>query len=64
MPIDLTAEEIALQARACEVASGVIAPRAAEVDRSEQYPFENVQTLKDAGFVGMTIPRQYGGQGR
>lgn len=64
MSLELSAEEAALQARAGEIASGVIAPRAAEVDRSEQYPFDNVQTLKDAGFVGMTIPRRYGGQGR
>ncbi|MEK7820501.1 MAG: 3-sulfinopropanoyl-CoA desulfinase [Pseudomonadota bacterium] len=64
MSLDLSADEAALQARAGEVATGVIAPRAAAVDRSEQYPFDNVQTLKDAGFVGMTIPRQYGGQGR
>lgn len=64
MSLELSADEAALQARAGEVATGVIAPRAAAVDRSEQYPFDNVQTLKDAGFVGMTIPRQYGGQGR
>ncbi len=64
MSLDLSADEAALQARAKEVAADVIAPRAAEVDRSEKYPLDNVQTLKDAGFVGMTIPRQYGGQGR
>ncbi len=64
MPIDLTAEETAVQSSARDVAEKVIAPRAAEIDRSEQYPLDNVQTLKDAGFVGMTIPRQYGGQGR
>ncbi|MBM3566649.1 MAG: acyl-CoA dehydrogenase [Alphaproteobacteria bacterium] len=64
MPIDLSAEESALQARARELALAVIAPRAAEIDRSEQYPFDNVKALKDSGFVGMTIPREYGGQGR
>ncbi|MFD1378269.1 acyl-CoA dehydrogenase family protein [Fodinicurvata halophila] len=41
----------------------MIGPRAAEVDRSEAYPWENVEALKDAGFFGMTIPRDYGGQG-
>ncbi len=64
MPIELTTDEAALQASARDLAEKVIAPRAAEVDRGEQYPFDNVQALKDAGFVGMTIPRQYGGQGR
>ena len=53
----------ALQARARELAESKIAPRAAEVDRSEQYPWDNVRDLRDAGFFGMTIPQGYGGQG-
>ena len=60
----LTPEKEDLRARALELADSVIAPRAAEIDRSEQYPWENVAALKDAGFVGMTIPKEYGGQGR
>jgi alkylation response protein AidB-like acyl-CoA dehydrogenase len=59
----LTAEQQDLRAHAREIAETVIAPRAAEVDRSEQYPWDNVTTLKEADFVGMTIPREYGGQG-
>src|SRR5262249_4528908 len=39
------------------------AGRAAEIDRSEQYPWDNVALLRDAGFFGMTIPPVYGGQG-
>jgi alkylation response protein AidB-like acyl-CoA dehydrogenase len=41
-----------------------VAKRAAEVDRTEQYPWDNVELLKDAKLLGMTIPQQYGGQGR
>ena len=52
-----------LQARARELAQGEIAARAAEVDRSEAYPWDNVALLKDAGFFGMTIPQALGGQG-
>ena len=51
----------ALQARARSLAETKIAPRAAEIDRSEQYPWDNVRDLRDAGFFGMTIPRGYGG---
>ena len=40
-----------------------IAPRAAEVDRTEQYPWENVELLTKQGFMGMTIPEEYGGPG-
>jgi alkylation response protein AidB-like acyl-CoA dehydrogenase len=64
MTLGLTAEERALQARAREFAEQVVRPRAAEIDRDEQYPWDIVKALTGAGFVGMTIPVQYGGQGR
>ena len=60
----LSSEQIKLQARARELAAGPVAGRAAEVDRTEQYPWDNVELLKDAKLLGMTIPQQYGGQGR
>ena len=37
--------------------------RAAEIDRTEQYPWESVAALKEAGFLGMTLPPGLGGQG-
>ena len=52
-----------LRARAAALAAEVIAPRAAEVDRSELYPWDNVTALGEAGFLGMTLPGKYGGQG-
>ncbi len=63
MDFSLSREQKALQARARELAQGEIAARAAEVDRSEAYPWDNVALLKDAGFFGMTIPKAHGGQG-
>lgn len=59
----LTAEQLALQQRARQLASDVIAPRAAEVDRTEEYPWDNVTALREAGFTGMTVPRDLGGPG-
>ena len=44
--------------------AGPIAERAAEIDRTEQYPWDNVALLKEAGFFGMTIPAAYGGRRR
>ena len=64
MFFDLTSEQKDLQARARDLATDVIASRAAEVDRTEQYPWENVKALTDAGFMGMTVPKDYGGPGR
>src|SRR5258708_617401 len=63
MDPNLTPAQQALQARARELARAVIAPRAAAVDRSEQYPWDNVAALQEAGFFGMTIPTRYGGRG-
>jgi alkylation response protein AidB-like acyl-CoA dehydrogenase len=63
MPFDLTPEQRRLQERARALARQEIAARAAEIDRTEQYPWDNVARLKEAGFFGMTIPRAYGGQG-
>ena len=60
----LSDEQRDFQDRARDLAQNVIAPRASEVDCSEQYPWSNVEALREAGFVGMTIPKQYGGQGR
>jgi len=52
-----------IQTAASKLAEKHFAHRAAEVDRSEQYPWDNIKHLTDAGFMGMTIPKQYGGQG-
>ncbi len=59
----LSDERKLLRDAARRLAEDRIAPRAAEVDRSEQYPWDNVRALTEAGFMGMTIPRAYGGQG-
>jgi 3-sulfinopropanoyl-CoA desulfinase len=52
-----------LQARARELALGEFAPTAAATDASEAYPWDNVRRLREAGFMGMTIPAAYGGKG-
>ena len=60
---ELTETQKQLQATASEFAKKEIAPRAAEVDRTEQYPWENVKQLTKQGFMGMTVPQEYGGPG-
>ncbi len=64
MDLGLSPDEIALQARARAFSQGVARPRAAAIDRDEQYPWDIVKALTEAGFVGMTIPAMLGGQGR
>lgn len=63
MSFDLTTKQLDLKARARDLAAGIIAKNATEVDKSEQYPWENVKALKEAGFMGMTIPTELGGPG-
>jgi len=60
---ELSDRQRVIQESARRLARDKIAPRAAEVDRSEEYPWDNVVVLKEAGFMGMTIPTRYGGQG-
>jgi alkylation response protein AidB-like acyl-CoA dehydrogenase len=64
MEFSLDPAQAELQARAREFARTVVLPRAAEIDRQEQYPWDIVKALADTGFLGMTIPTAYGGQGR
>jgi len=64
MDLGLSKDEIALQARARVFSQDVARPRAAAIDRDEQYPWDIVKALAEAGFCGMTIPKALGGQGR
>jgi len=62
MDLDLSQDEIALQARARAFSQAVVRPRAAAIDRDEQYPFDIVKALAEAGFLGMTMPKTLGGK--
>ena len=43
--------------------AGTFAPRAAHWDQSREYCWDNVNALQQAGLMGMTIPKEYGGSG-
>ncbi len=64
MLYQLTKEQEALRGRARAFAETVARPRAAEIDRTESYPWETVEAMKAEGFLGMTIPSDYGGAGK
>ncbi len=59
----LSSEERNIKETARMLAEGVFGPNAADVDRTERYPWENVKALTNAGLMGMTIPEAYGGRG-
>jgi alkylation response protein AidB-like acyl-CoA dehydrogenase len=59
----LTEKQEALRARARKFADEILAPTAAETDRTEAYPWKNVEAMRAAGFLGMTVPADLGGAG-
>ena len=44
-----------------EFAEGEIAPRAAEIDRSDQFPMELWRKMGSLGVLGVTVAEEYGG---
>ena len=64
MDLQLSQSEIALQTRARAFAHDIAGPRAAAIDRDEQYPWDIAKALAAAGFCGMTVSPELGGQGR
>jgi alkylation response protein AidB-like acyl-CoA dehydrogenase len=51
------------QAVAARVTAEHFAPLAAEIDRDQRYPWENVRRLTEHKLAGLFIPRAYGGEG-
>lgn len=61
MEFGLTADHIRIQTVARQLAAD-FATRAAEHDRDGSPPKENYAALRDAGFYGLVVPKEYGGQ--
>lgn len=62
--MELSSQQLTLKERAAALSNGVIRTRAADIDQSREYPWDVVEALKAERFMGMTIPPEYGGQGR
>jgi len=45
------------------IAREKVAPRAAEMDETGEYPHDIFAVFREAGLLGLTIPEQYGGSG-
>lgn len=46
-----------------EFAENEVKPLAQEVDETEQFPMETLAKMQKIGFMGIPIPKEYGGQG-
>ena len=62
--MELSSQQLALKERAGALSDGLLRKRGAEIDQSRDYPWDVVEALKAERFMGMTIPTEYGGQGR
>ena len=40
-----------------------VKPLAQEVDETEHFPTETVKKMQKLGFMGIPVPKEYGGQG-
>ncbi|MEU2235153.1 acyl-CoA dehydrogenase family protein [Streptomyces vietnamensis] len=63
MNLELSEEQTAVRALAADFVNREIAPNAAAWDRAEQVDPGIVKKLGALGFLGLTIPEEYGGSG-
>lgn len=63
MDLSLTPEQDAVRKAVKEWVDDVVAPRALENDRKERFPQEALDGLKETGFIGLSIPEEFGGGG-
>ena len=59
----LTEEHEALREAVRELVADKIAPRAAEVDETGEFPWDVYEALRSSGFHAIHIPEEYGGEG-
>ncbi len=63
MSYRLTDEQLMIQAMIREFSRKVIAPGAAERDRTKEFPADNLKRMAELGLMGMMVPPEYGGEG-
>lgn len=60
---ELSEEHKMLTEMVRDFASSTLAPRAAEYDRSCEFPWDNVKAMAELGLLGVNVPDTYGGPG-
>lgn len=63
MNFSLTKEQEMVRKAVREFAEKEVAPLAAEIDRTEEFPWVNVRKMARYGMLGVPFPKQYGGAG-
>lgn len=63
MDFDLTPEQQAIASLCREFATDEVAPRAEEMDRAAEFPYDLVGKMAELGLLGLPFPEEYGGAG-
>jgi alkylation response protein AidB-like acyl-CoA dehydrogenase len=63
MDMSLSEDQEAVRKAVRTWVDDVVVPRALQNDREERFPQEALDGLAETGFVGLTVPEQYGGGG-
>ncbi|HEU5369755.1 MAG TPA: acyl-CoA dehydrogenase family protein [Ktedonobacterales bacterium] len=63
MDFALSDEQLEIQRTARAFAEDVIKPRAEEMDRTGEFPYEIVRQMGELGLMGLPFPEEYGGAG-
>ena len=63
MDFRLSEEHRLVRDTARDFAQSVVAPRAAEIDEKEEFPWDIWKQGAELGFTGITVPEEYGGAG-
>ncbi len=63
MDFELNEEQRLVRDMVRDFAQKEIAPRTAQVDKSEEFPAENIRGMAELGLLGLPYPEEYGGGG-
>jgi alkylation response protein AidB-like acyl-CoA dehydrogenase len=63
MDFTLSPEQDAVRKAVKEWVDDIVVPPSLQNDRDERFPQEALDGLRETGFIGMTIPEEYGGGG-
>jgi alkylation response protein AidB-like acyl-CoA dehydrogenase len=63
MHFELNEEQRMVRNMVHDFAQAEIAPRAAQVDKTEEYPADNIRKMAELGLLGLPYPEKYGGGG-
>ncbi|RXK49242.1 acyl-CoA dehydrogenase [Halorientalis pallida] len=63
MDLSLTQEQRQIKEMVSEFVDEEVVPRAAEIDKNDEFPWDLVDELAELGLMGMPFPEEYGGAG-